>query len=94
MSKKENAGGQEKKTELTIVVSGTAVTLAVNLNQPLKSLVEKALQLAGEASDPEQWGYFVEQGKDMAPLDETIKVEEALERRQTIYLNKKAGAAG
>jgi hypothetical protein len=56
--------------------------------------VEKALQLAGEASDPEQWGYFVEQGKDMAPLDETIKVEEALERRQTIYLNKKAGAAG
>lgn len=92
MSKKED--GKEGKTDIVIVVSGTAVTLNVSKNQPLKSLVEKALEAAEEASDPAQWGFFIEQGKEMVDLDGSLKVEEVLERGLTIYLNKKAGAAG
>lgn len=88
--------GQEKdkKIELAIIVSGTPVTLEVNLNQPLKGLVEKALKEAGEVGDPEQWGFFVEEGKEMVAIDADLKVEEALKRPQPLYLNKKAGAAG
>jgi hypothetical protein len=84
----------KNKVEIAIVVSGTAVTLEANSNQTLKSLVEKALKAANEAGDPEQWGFFVEEGKEMVELDANLKVEEALKRGQTIYLNKKAGAAG
>lgn len=88
MSKKED------KVEIEIVVSGTAITLEVNSHQPLKSLVENALKKANEASDPEQWGFFVEEGKEMVELDENLKVEDALKRKTAIYLNKKAGVAG
>ena len=85
---------QNQKTELTVIVSGAAVTLEVNNNQPLKSLVEKALKEASEAGDPEQWASFVEEGSDMVEIDANLKVEDVLARAQTIYLNKKAGAAG
>jgi hypothetical protein len=94
MNKKEDGFVQEPKTELDVVVSGAAVTLEVNLNQPLKSLVEKALKEANEASDPAQWGFFVEEGKKMTGIDENLKIEEFLKREQTLYLNKKAGVAG
>jgi hypothetical protein len=85
---------KEQKAELTIVVSGTPVTLEVNKNQPLKGLISKALKEASEASEPDQWGFFIEEGKDMVELDANTKVEDALERGLTVYLNKKAGAAG
>lgn len=94
MSKEKGTIGQEQKTVFTIVVSGAPVSLEVNLNQPLKSLIEKALKEASEASDPAQWGFFVEEGNKMTGIDENLKVEEFLERAQTLYLNKKAGVAG
>ncbi len=96
MSKKEGTDGhgKEKEVEIKIVVSGTAITLEVNPNQTLQSLVEKALKQANEASDPEQWGFFVEEGNEMVEIDSNLKVEDVLKRANTIYLNKKAGAAG
>jgi hypothetical protein len=84
----------KNEVELTIVVSGAAITLEANPNQTLKSLVVQALKAANEAGDPEQWGFFVEEGKEMVALDANIKVEDALKRATTIYLNKKAGVAG
>jgi hypothetical protein len=85
---------KEKKVDFVIVVSGAAITLSVNLNQPLKSLIEKALKEAGEVGDPSQWGFFVEKGGEMVDLNDGLKVEEVLKGEQTVYLNKKAGAAG
>jgi hypothetical protein len=85
---------QNQKAELTVVVSGAPITLEVNKNQPIKSLIEKALKEANEAGDPKQWGYFIEEGSEMVELDGNLKVEEVLARTQTVYLNKKAGAAG
>lgn len=85
---------KENKVDITFIVSGTAITLEANLNQTLKGLVQKALVEAKESGDPEQWGFFVEEGSGMVELDATIKVEDALKRATTIYLNKKAGAAG
>lgn len=84
----------KNKVELKIVVSGTAIMLEANTHQTLKSLVEQALKASNEAGDPEQWGFFVEQGKEMVELDANITVENALKRETTIYMNKKAGAAG
>lgn len=84
----------KNKVELTIVVSGTGIKLEANTHQTLKSLVAQALKAANEAGDPEQWGFFIEQGKEMVGLDANIKVEDALKLETTIYLNKKAGAAG
>ncbi|MFC1589726.1 DUF2604 domain-containing protein [Pseudomonadota bacterium] len=84
----------KNKVEIEIVVSGTAITLEATPNQTLQSLVAQALKKANEAGDPEQWGFFVEEGSEMVELDANIKVEDALTRAVTIYLNKKAGAAG
>jgi hypothetical protein len=86
--------GKEQKIKIEIIVSGAAITLEVSPNQTLQSLVERALKQANEASDPEQWGFFVEEGKEMVELDANLKVEDILKRAKTIYLNKKAGAAG
>lgn len=96
MSKEKSTDdhGKEQKVKIEIIVSGAAITLEVSPNQTLQSLVERALKQANEASDPEQWGFFVEEGKEMVELDANLKVEDILKRAKTIYLNKKAGAAG
>lgn len=85
---------KKNEVEITLVVSGSAIELEANPHQTLKSLVEQALKKANESGDPEQWGFFVEKGKEMVDLDAKTKVEDALKLATTIYLNKKAGAAG
>lgn len=85
---------KRKDVTLKIIVSGTEVKLEANPHQTLVSLIEQALKAAGEASDPDQWGFFVEKDKEMVSLDLHMKVEEVLEHHDTVYLNKKAGAAG
>lgn len=91
MSKKEK---EEKEISLKIVVSGTEITLEANPHQPLQSLIEKALKEAGEASQPDQWAFYVKDGAEMVAVDLHMKAEDAAAQYDVLYLNKKAGAAG
>ncbi|HUX90584.1 MAG TPA: DUF2604 domain-containing protein [Gallionellaceae bacterium] len=92
MSKKETSS--KKEISLKIVVSGTEITLEANPHQPLQSLIEKALQEAGEASQPDQWAFYVKAGAEMVAVDLQMKAEDAAAKYDVLYLNKKAGAAG
>ncbi|WP_435626584.1 DUF2604 domain-containing protein [Candidatus Ferrigenium straubiae] len=85
---------KDKDISLKIVVSGTEITLEANPHQTLGSLIEKVLKKAGEASQPDQWGYFVQKGGEMVPVDSNMKAEDAAKQHGLLYLNKKAGAAG
>ncbi len=87
MSKKE-------EVVLKISVSGTEIRLEANPNQPLQSLVEKALKDAKEASDPAQWGFFIQNGAVMVAVDMAMKASDASEQYDILYLNKKAGITG
>jgi len=85
---------KQEEVVLKISVSGTEITLEANLNQPLQSLVEKALKEAKEASDPAQWGFFIQNGAEMVAVDMAMKAGDAAKQYDILYLNKKAGITG
>ncbi len=84
----------EKDVVLKISVSGTEISLEANPNQPLQSLVEKALKDAGQASTPDQWAFYINKDNTMVAVDMAMKAGDAAAQFAILYLNKKAGVTG
>lgn len=79
---------------LKISVASTEITLEAKSEQPLQSLVEKALKDAGQASPPDQWAFYISQDSKMVAIDIGMKAGDAAQQFDMLYLNKKAGVTG
>lgn len=88
------AAGKDQKIALTFVVNGTPVELEANDNQPLQSLLGRALAGAGVAgdADPDKWLLKDEQGNE---LDRSRKIGDFhFAAGALIFVSLPAGIAG
>ena len=88
-----NYDGKHNKLTLTVVVMGTGTQVDTNLNEPLKSVAEKALnQTAQPDKDLSHWELTTEAG---VQLSFDAKVGDAgLKDKDTILLNRRTGITG
>lgn len=88
---KEDHGGQNL-TNLLIIVNGTPTEVKINLNAPLKTAAEKALEQTGNMGRPiEDWQIkWNDQVLDMNKKVKEFDFPEGIE----LFLGLKAGAGG
>ncbi|MFL5560843.1 MAG: DUF2604 domain-containing protein [Gemmatimonadaceae bacterium] len=84
--------GTSKKT-LTIIVNGVSTEVERNMNAPLRSVIERALEQTGNVGQaPENWELRDASG---TPLDITRKIEDlGFPDGTVLYLSLKAGVGG
>lgn len=81
------------KIDLAIVVNGQPTMVDANLNAPLRTVVEKALQQTSTTGQgPDQWELRDASGNEL-PLDQKIKDFNFVPGVQ-LFLNLKAGVGG
>ena len=84
---------EDKKIELTIIVSGKPVQIEANENSPLKSLIGKALEETGNTGQKKENWEFKNAAGDI--LDAEKKISElGFSDGAKLYLNPKAGVGG
>lgn len=90
-----SSGGDkgDKKVTLTIVVTGAPTPVKANLNAPLGSVIERALQATGNVGQPiDGWELRDDNG---VLLDSRRKVHEyGFVDGTTLFLSLKAGVGG
>ena len=89
----EEGKNDKNKVELNISVNGTPTTVDANVNAPLRTVLNKALeQTQNTGQDPGSWMFKDEAGK---ALDLDKKVSSfAFAAGMTLYVSLKAGAGG
>jgi hypothetical protein len=81
------------KIDLAIIVNGQPTMVEANLNAPLRTVVEKALQQTNTTGQgPDQWELRDASGNEL-PLDQKIKDFNFVAGVQ-LFLNLKAGVGG
>jgi hypothetical protein len=81
------------KIDLAIIVNGQPTMVDANLNAPLRTVVEKALQQTNTTGQgPDQWELRDASGNEL-PLDQKIKDFNFVSGVQ-LFLNLKAGVGG
>ncbi|HLY23383.1 MAG TPA: DUF2604 domain-containing protein [bacterium] len=83
----------EQNIDITVVVSGQAERLKINVHQTLEQLVRDALQRSGnQGQPPSDWELRTENG---TLLNQSLTVAAAgLKDGMTLFLSPKAGAGG
>ncbi len=83
----------KNKIVLTVVVSGTSTEVEANVNAPLRTVVNKALEQTGNTGQPpENWELRDAGG---TTLDTESKIEDfEIVEGGTLFLNLKAGVGG
>lgn len=78
---------------VSVVVSGQATALKVNLNQDAEHLVREALKESGNKGQPaSEWELRTSDG---ALIDQSLKIGAAgIKDGATLFLNPRAGAGG
>lgn len=80
----------QNQTNLEIVVNGQPTVVTANVNAPLKSVIEKALEQTGNAGQPpDNWEFRNAAGQ---LLDDSKKVGDFVGDK--LFLNLKAGVGG
>jgi hypothetical protein len=83
----------KEKISVEVIVSGQPVSLEVNSEAPLRSLVERALTSTGNGGQPPENWEFRNQAGDLLDMD--LKVGAlALTSGAHLFLNLKAGVGG
>jgi len=81
------------KIDLAIIVNGQPTMVEANVNAPLRTVVEKALQQTNTTGQgPDQWELRDASGVEL-PLDQKIKEFNFVAGVQ-LFLNLKAGVGG
>jgi Protein of Unknown function (DUF2604). len=83
----------KNKETLTIVVSGEPVNIEVNLNAPLKNVVERALGQTGNVGQPLDKWELKDHGGALLDLDKKVG-DYGFAAGTKLFLNLKAGVAG
>jgi hypothetical protein len=78
---------------LTIVVNGNPVVIEVNLNAPLRTVIEKALHESGNNGQPPQNWELRSEGGELLDLSQKIG-EYNFPETIKLFLNLKAGIGG
>lgn len=93
MSKGDEAKGGDKNLELTVVVTGKATKVETNINAPLSSVAEKAIEQTHQTEkDLSRWEMTNAAG---AQLNFATKVGDAgLKNGDTVHLNLRTGVTG
>ncbi len=83
----------KNKETVTVIVNGIAQEVEANINAPLHTLLEHALEVSGNTGQPkENWELRDEQGNI---LDLSRKIEEyGFSEATKLFLNLKAGVGG
>lgn len=83
----------DKQIDLTVIVSGSAVSVAVNPQQKLEHVVREALRMSGsQGQPPDQWELRRESGE---VLDQDARVADTgLSDGDVLTLQPRAGAGG
>lgn len=91
MAKNDGSGGHNLIT-VKVIVNGTPIEVKTNVNAPLKSLVEKALEQTGNTGRPiEDWELkFNGQVLDLKKKVEDYNIPDGTE----LFLSLRAGQGG
>lgn len=82
-----------EKVLLEIIVNGQSTTIEANPNQPLRSVIGRALAQTGNTGQPpESWEFRDDAGNTLA-VDARIE-DLGLTSGQRLFLNLKAGVGG
>lgn len=83
----------DNQIELTVIVSGTSVSVSVNPNQKVEQLIREALRKSGnQGQAPEKWELRLESGE---VLDQKTQVgDSGLADGDTLTLQPRVGAGG
>lgn len=83
----------KNKETITVIVNGISYEVDVNINAPLHTIVERALEISGNSGQPkENWTLRDEQGNK---LDLSRKIEECGFTDETkLFLSLNAGVGG
>ncbi len=88
-----NEKGEQPLIKVTVVVSGQAVDVRVNVHEPVANLVRKALHESGnQGQPPENWEL---RKTDGTLLDQSVTIAQAgITDGMTLFLSPRAGAGG
>ena len=90
--KKDDNNGQQNLVMLTIIVNGTPTEVKANVNAPLKTAVNKALDQTGNTGRPiEDWQ--IKWNNEVLDMSKKIK-EFNFPKGVELFLGLKAGAGG
>lgn len=90
---KDKPKPQDKHVELTVIVNGTPEGIKIKPDQPLRLLLEKALEKTENTGQPvENWELRDEAGAEL-DLDKTVAAA-GLRDGDVVSANLKTGAAG
>ncbi len=84
---------QKHQIDLNVIVNGQPTPVKANVEEPIKTLIERALQESGNSGQPiANWELRDASGQ---VLDPNRKIEEFnLQPGATLFLNLKAGIGG
>lgn len=93
MAQSDESKSKPNELKLKVVVNGQPVELSGNLNAPLRTVINKALEVSGNSGQPvENWELRDAGGQVLDPARKLEDFQFATD--VTLFLNLKAGVGG